>query len=477
MGASSETGVLFPLSDDITGLLCEYATNLHYKGIPTSALAMARMLLLDFVAAAHAGKRVNVGFNDAFLKLVECSYGPGKASVFFKRDGLSPLGAAMVNSSLAHGADMDDGNKMAAGHVGVHVVPALMALAQERKLSNAAFFEAMVVGYDVFCRLAASCMPHMVNRGFHSTGTAGALAVALAASKLLGLTRDGMYHALAIAASQSAGLLLVGETGQEVKPLNAAKAAEAGMLAALLAEQGVVGPRRPLESAKGWYHAMTPEVDVSLALDKLGERFFIEECYLKSYPSCRHTHSAIDAALRLRDCAITSPDDIRWVRVFTYAHAIDLAGMTAHPRTPGEAKFSIQYAVAKALVEGHFNLVDLDISATDQAVFQLAERIELVEDNGFEAPSEGIRGARVIVQLEGAADCMEETVLVPKGDPENPFTLDDMKRKLRDCCLNKDGSELSEIDAIEYMDSELASWEESERIFAFPRNERWEVLS
>lgn len=461
----------YPVQRCITSSLAEWSAGLCCDDIPDAAVTHAEKLLLDYIAAAHAGYRVNGAFNASLLETLGQGGMEGTSSVFFSPHKTTALRACYLNAAYAHGADLDDGNKSAAGHPGAVVISALMALAEDRGASNARFIEAMVVGYEVFCRLSAACMPQMVSRGFHSTGTAGTLASAAACAKLIGLGSEGVYSAISLAASRSAGLLLVGETGQEAKPMNAAGAACAGMLAALLAEQGVTGPERPLESAKGWLHAMTDEPRLDVLLEGLGDRFSIDECYVKPWPSCRHTHSAIEAALSLRDGLGES--DIEGVKVVTYGHAIELAGMYAVPKTPAEAKFSIAYAVAIALSRGHFSIADLDVASLTPEERSVAKLVKLVEDDSYERPSEGVRGARVVVRTASGGS-LEREILVPKGDPENPFAMEDYVAKLADCCTRADGERAGVEEASAFAKSLLGRFARRDAAFEFPRNEEWE---
>lgn len=162
----------YPLEANLTDAFAQYCVNLRYSDLPERTRRSVRMLYLDYVAAVHAGFIINESFNDSVMSVLSPAESFGNSSVFFLKEKTSATKAAFLNAMLAHGADMDDGHKGAAGHVGAHVVSALMAVAEARTSNIADFVAAMVAGYDVFCRLSSACMPGMVHRGFHSTGTA-----------------------------------------------------------------------------------------------------------------------------------------------------------------------------------------------------------------------------------------------------------------------------------------------------------------
>lgn len=460
----------FPMKLEITRPICDFASGVDYRRLPKHVIQQVGILFLDYVSSAHAGYVVNEDFNKALFR-ASCSCMGDVAefkdsNVFFASQKMSAETAALLNAAYGHGADLDDGNKKAAGHIGTHVFPCLMALAEEGHRPYSSIVEAAVVGYEVFCRLGASVMPEMVDRGFHSTGMVGTLACAVACAKLMGLRSDEIYSALAIASTMSSGLLLVGETGQEIKPLNPAKAAQTGIFSARLASFGVKGSEKPLESSKGWIHAVSSDVDINEALGGLGERHSILECYMKAYPSCRHTHAVIETALVLRSRVLAS--DVEAVEVRTYSHAIELAGQIDVPKSAGEAKFSIKYAFATMFCKGHFSFDDLKVSAIDPEVKRLISKITLVADDGFEDVCRGVRGARVIVRQKSGR-IVEEEVLTPKGEPERPFAFDDIVEKLSVCCRTDDGSRISVTDARVFADEQMHLWSSADVPFVFPR--------
>lgn len=422
-----------------TKLLSEYVYNLPFDNIPKQDLTYTRLLILDYFAASYAGRKVNHVFNHAMENIFFDMGGKEEATVLFSEKKLPMQSAAILNATYAHGADMDDGHKRAMGHVGAHVISAVFAMAETLDVTEQDVVEAIVAGYEVYIRISAAAQPGLARRGFHSTGTAGAVACAAACAKLLKLSCNGIYNAMAIAVTQGSGLLIVAESGQTIKPINPAKAAQSGIISALLAKNGVIGATNPLESEKGWFHAMTDKVDESMITNGLGERNEISQCYFKPYPSCRHTHCGIEAAIRVHDRS--QGKAISCINLYIYENAIKIAGQITHPQTDDDAKFSIHYTLACALVNGRFGLDDLAVDKAGDTVNTLIDRITLIHDPSMENREKGIRGARVEVYFEdGTTD--EETIPVPKGDPEVPFTLDDMREKLSSCCnglLNEQG--------------------------------------
>ncbi len=422
-----------------TKQLAEYVCNLRRENITEHDLTYTKLLLLDYFSASYAGRKVNTVFNHAMEQIFFDMGGKEEATVLFTEQRLPAQTAAMLNATYAHGADMDDGHKRAMGHVGAHVFSAVFALAETLDVTEWDVIEAVVAGYEVYIRVSAAAQPGLAKRGFHSTGTAGAVACAAACAKLLKLDAEGIYNAMAIAVTQGSGLLIVAESGQTVKPINPAKAAQSGIISALLAKNGVIGATNPLESEKGWFHAMTDKVDESMITNGLGVKNEISQCYFKPYPSCRHTHCGIEAAIRVHNR--NKGKAVADVNLYIYENAIKIAGQITHPQTDDDAKFSIHYTLACALINGSFGLDDLAVNAAGEAVNTLIDHIMLVNDPSMESREKGIRGARIEVFFaDGTKD--EETIPVPKGDPEVPFTLDDVREKMQSCCnglLDADG--------------------------------------
>lgn len=384
-------------------------------------------LIIDFFAAAYAGYRQNRAFNEKVEAVVYPQGGAEESSILFQRKRYPARIAAFMNSVYGHGAELDDGNKKAAGHAGVHLIPAVFALADKLETSNQDVLIALATGYEAYVRISSAAQPGLVQRGFHSTGMAGALACAAACARLYDLDAQGIEDAIALATTMTGGLLSYGDSRPAIKPLNPGKAAENGMFAAMLANEGVRGPAKSLEGQNGWFHAVTDEVHEEFL--KGSDHLLLHDCYFKLYPSCRHTHCTIDAAIALYEKV--SPKDIEAINVYIYPNAIKLAGIKI-PKDQDETKFSIPYTLACALLNGSYGMADMDPPRLTPDVLDLIERTHLISDVTMEDRPKDIRGARVEIILKNGARA-EETVLVPKGDPENPLTKNDIIKKLRVC--------------------------------------------
>ncbi len=391
-----------------------------------------RTLIIDYFAAAYAGFKQNRAFNDAVEKVVFPSAArPEESCVFLCKEKIPAGKAAFMNAIYGHGAELDDGNKKAAGHAGVHLIPAVFALADKLHSSQEDVLIALAAGYEAFIRISSAAMPGMVKRGFHSTGMAGTLGCAAACARLYHLNAQGVEDAIALATTLTGGLLSYGDSRPAIKPLNPGKAAENGILAAMLASEGVQGPTESLEGQNGWFHAVTDHVFEDMLEDS--DHLLLHDCYFKLYPSCRHTHCGIEAAVDLHPAVMIAGgvEQIEKVNVFIYPNAIKLAGIRM-PKDQDETKFSIYYTLACGLKNGTYGIADMDPPNLSEDIDKLINKTELIPDETMEDRSKGIRGARVeVIYKNGQKN--EETVLVPKGDPEKPLTREDIIGKLHVC--------------------------------------------
>lgn len=418
---------------NISQVLAEYVGTLTYNEIPQEIKNNINFRILDLISSAAAGYRVNREMNDIVFRVLKQQSAQGQSSLLFREEKLSAAHAAFYNAFVANGADMDDGHMLANGHPGVTVIPPVLALAEWRPLSYRDVAVAIVAGYEVYIRLSKAVMPSHLQRGFNGTGTVGSIAAAAAAAKVLGLSAKEIHVAMGLAATSASGLMELNETGQAMKPINPANAAYRGVMCALLAEAGAVGPDAPLDGTKGFFGAFADEINTGEITNGLGSDFQLDTAYIKLYPACRHMHAMIDCAAELRMREGFHLDEIDSMTLFTYPMSDKLTGIIKHPKSSAEAKFSLTYATAVALVTGGYSLDDLvDEAEKGQMVIGLIDRMKIVVDPSLENRSIMLRGAQLEIRMK-SGEVLSAYIEVPKGEKQVPVGPEDVRRKLDAC--------------------------------------------
>lgn len=418
---------------NISQLLADFAAGLTYEDIPKQIRDAVGFRILDLISSAAAGHRVNWDTNELVLRVLRQQSSQGQSSLFFRKEKLSASQAAFYNAFVANGADMDDGHMLANGHPGVTVIPPVLALAEWRSLPYQNIAAAITAGYEIYIRLSKAVMPSHLQRGFNGTGTVGSIAAAAAAAKVLGLDANGIHVAMGLAATGASGLMELNETGQEMKPINPGNAACRGVLCALLAEAGAVGPEAPLDGTKGFFRAFADEINLSVITEGLGADFQLDTAYIKLYPACRHMHAMIDCAAIIRQKEDFSLAEVEKLTLYTYPMSDKLTGVIRHPQSGAEAKFSLTYATAVALITGGYSLGDLTGEAEKgEKVAELIDRMEIVVDPSLENRSIMLRGAQLEATMKNG-EIISAYVEVPKGEKQFPVESADVRRKLDAC--------------------------------------------
>ncbi len=297
------------MSKQPTQLLAEYVSNLQWQALPPEVVESAKLRVLDYLASAMAGYRLNRTFSDTVTGMYRDMGGVKESRVLFSDLQLPAPNAAFLNAAYGHGADIDDGHRTANGHPGIVVIPAALALAEAHHMSGKDVILAVVAGYDVFVRLASAVNPAHFARGFHSTGTVGTIAAAAAAAKVLRLDFEGVRNSISLGAVQAAGVHEISESAQASKPLSPAKAAYGGVLSGRMARLGIEGPLEALEGTKGFLKAFTDKFDFEILAE--GTR-----AEVRHYPVLCEVVSGLsplprwdrrrDSFVRIRRCAAGS---------------------------------------------------------------------------------------------------------------------------------------------------------------------------
>lgn len=331
---------------------------------------------------------------------------------------------SFLYGSLCHILEVDDLHRASVVHPGCVVVPAVFAMAAGSNGKSA--LSAIVRGFEACCRVGMSVGPEHY-RIWHNTATCGPFGSAMAIASILGLDEAACVDALGNAGSQSAGLWQFLDTGAETKHLHAGRGAEAGLVAATLAQHGFTGAPGILEGDRGFYRATCPNPDKSLLLPAAADQWQLHETSIKPWPSCRHTHPAIECGLALYR-QMPKGTKIRSVRVFAYQAALDLCDRIK-VETAYAGKFSLQHCVATALIRGVVVFDNFEAEArTEAAGLRTRTSVSVVDQ--FQSAYPRHWGSRVEVELEDGSVISHE-VADARGDPELPLTHDDMVVKAR----------------------------------------------
>ncbi len=344
---TATTGPVIPA--DATARLAETAVSTRFDGLAPAVVEAATVGVLDWLGVAIVGANEPVarGLGDVVIGEGREPAAAGAATVFGRKLRASPLQAALVNATSAHALDYDDSLDAMEGHATTPVLPGLIALAEARDLPPTRLLGAYVAGLDCAWLLGTMVNPAHYEHGWHATATLGALAGAGAAANLLELDRDACERCLGLAALQAAGLKSA--FGTMGKPLQVGRAAEAGLLSALLVEHGSTAPGRILERPQGFLR--TYGADPRPRNDPLGPgEHAVERLLFKYHAACHATHPAIEAIARLRAEARIEVDAITRIDVDVVPSLERICGVGV-PTTGLEAKFTLPGAVAMALLE------------------------------------------------------------------------------------------------------------------------------
>nr|WP_100694189.1 MmgE/PrpD family protein [Advenella sp. S44] len=407
--------------------LAEFTATLSYDTIPEAVIARCEDFLLDTFGSMVAGypARPVKSIRDFALAM-----GParGSAQIIGSAQTTSPLFAALVNGAAAHMVEQDDVHNGSVFHPAAVVFPAALAVAQDIGASGKDLLTACVAGYEAGIRVG-EFLGRSHYRIFHTTGTAGTIAAAVAAARLMSLSPAQMLDAIGSAGTQAAGLWEFLRTAADSKQLHTAKAAANGLTAAWLARDGFTGARQILEGAQGMGAGMSSDADPARLTDRLGSRWALAETSFKYHASCRHTHPAADALARVMQDHGLAASDIS--RVITHVHqgAIDVLGTVTRPETVHQSKFSMGTVLALIALRQRAGMPDFDAALNDQAVAQFRDRVtmELDEEVDTAYPQRWIGKVSVITQdgrtLQGRVD-------EPKGDPGNTLSREEIHQKV-----------------------------------------------
>jgi 2-methylcitrate dehydratase PrpD len=408
-----------------TEVFARYVARFRDQPLPAAVLHHCKRAVIDWYASLYPG--LDAPAVRALEAVLADDLDRGRARLARGR-AATPRAAALLQGTAAHAAEVDDSFRDAMYHPGAATIAAALAAAQSVGADGLDFLRGVVLGYEVSTRIGVA-MGRTHYRHWHNTGTMGSFGAAAAAGSLLGLDEAAFANALAIAGTFTAGLQQAFRTEAMAKPLHAGRAAEAGLLAAQLAARGVRSSLDILEGSEGLGSAMSNGPDWSQVGATLGQHFHITRLTFKNHVGCGHTFAAVDGALELKRQHGFSHQDIDHMQLGVYQATLDIAPHV-DPRNADQARFSLHYMVASALVHGSVRLSAFGAERLDDpATRALMQRIDKALDPEIDAAFPRRRAARVEVTLR---DGRQFTHLQSdrKGDPELPLSDAELGDKL-----------------------------------------------
>lgn len=393
---------------------------LRFTDLPDEVVACAKRLLLDLIGVAAAGSRTDVArivARHAATRMVA----PGEpVRMLFDGRTASPAAAAFAGAATIDAFDAHDGHVLTKGHIGVTVLPVLLALHEIGKIRDGRdFLTAFVLGYEIGTR--AGIVLHATAPDYHTSGAWGCVAAAALAARQLRLSPEKTRHALGAAEyhgprSQMMRCVMFPTMVKD----GSGWGAYAGVTAALLAADGYTGaPAVTIEDAP-----------VAGSWADLGSRWRILEQYVKPFPVCRWAQPAMEAARELQQRRAFAPEAIRRIEVRSFREAVSL--MSRAPASTDEAQYSLPFPVAALLVHGRVGAREITgRGLRDPRVLALADGMVLREEAAYSRLFPAQRWAQVRVTLTDGRRLASKPC-VARGNPENPLDPQEMRDKFRD---------------------------------------------
>lgn len=450
--------------------ISKFISNYRYEQATVESLATVKAAFLDFFGVTYRGmdEQASIIALNTIDEIFSGKFNSSlNASIIGRDIKTDILSAAFVNSVSAHVLELDDGHRGGQIHLGAVIFPTALAISEAYNLTGKEFLEGVLVGYEVGILLSQIVNPEHRNKGFHTTGTIGTFIAGVVASKLLKLDEMQTLNALGLCGTQAAGLLESDHGGSMGKVLHAGKASYNGILSAFLARNGFTGSGTIFEGDEGFLRAMVfddaqdmEDFSLERALKDVG-KVRVRDIYFKKYPFCRHLHSSIDTALKLKASIGDEYDHIKNVAVKTYSVAAEHNNY--NPKNIEELKQSLPYAVAISLVVGEvsvdsinqlieYGLLD-NYSTVDKvnSIKNLARGMIIVSDDKLNELYPAKRPSNVIIKLDETFrnGIFQNITLLPKGDFENPLQLRELIDKFKGLNPTYNVKNLTVIDSLE----------------------------
>ncbi len=406
--------------NQITDFICEST----FEKMPANIVLRAKEVVADTIAVIAAGAQESE-VKEMANKLVG-NDGAGASTLFGLGIRTEPLKASLINGTAGTFLELDEGNQFGRGHAAIQLLPALFAIAEEHKCSGKELLTAMVIGYEIAIRIGIACKLRM---SMHPHGSWGTVGAAVAVGKLLGYGGADIKEIISVSASMTTATnrktMLEGGT---VRNVYSGLSSHNGLLAHYMIQSGFTGESDGLQTVFG--SVVSDSFSTEAMVEELGKRYEIGRNYFKQHACCRYNHSALDAINEIMSKIPGGglmPENIKKVDVTTYSLAAQLCGQ--EPANTLAAKFSIPFAIATRIVNGHAGVSSFTLQAVnDEAIRLLAKKVTVSEDPNLTAMMPDRRPSRVNLELVSGESYQAEA-FINKGDAEDPYSSEEIQQK------------------------------------------------
>ncbi|MFG6147525.1 MmgE/PrpD family protein [Halobacillus sp. B23F22_1] len=431
----------------ITKKLIANCLSTSFYQIPEDVKIHGKMSLLNWLGAA-----IGTAEHPSIDMLIELSNdlsSSGQATIFGRKEKSDISTAALVMGTASHIFDYDDTHLDTIHHPSGPVAPVVVALGEHLEASGEDVLKAFILGCEAELRISNAVYPSHYQLGWHITSSTGVFGAAIAAGLLLGLEEDELNNAMGIAGTQAFGLRA--SFGTMSKPLHPGKAAQTGLLSALLAQKGFTGSQEILEAKRGFANVLAPEHDLEKVNIKWGEEWELLKNTFKPYACGIVLHPSIDACIYFRERVPF--EELKSIELNVNPYVLELTG-NRNPNTGLEGKFSIYFAAAAAFIYGEAGFKQFtDDKVNQQNIQQMQRKIQVKVD-------ETIKEEQVVAKAERLnGEVMECKVDHATGSLLNPMKETDLINK-----FNELASEVMETSQIQSIVSKLLGLENLQSI-------------
>jgi 2-methylcitrate dehydratase len=412
--------------------LAELSEGVSFKDLTEDAVHAAKQRLLDTIGCVIGGYN---GESSKIVRQLLIDFGEkGKSSILVNGTKTSARNATLVNGVMARILDFNDVYcGLSATHPNEPVIPAALAVGEERGVSGEELLTAIVLGYEFDMRLA-DIVPEIGNKGFSETATMGQYITPLVAGRLMGLDNEQIANAIGISGCHNVSLggVWYGEVSLTKQIMNAFSA-QSGVFAAYLAERGFTGPKEIIEGEKGFFKTVVGECDQEKFTEEITQDYKIGKSWIKAYPCVLRSAAPIDAILPLVKENNLSPSDIKQVTVKTYKIAVEETSgpKKINPSTVPEAQFSVHFVLAYAIQDRTVATYQFTQDKIKDPVIQdLGSKVKVVIDPEMEKLYPEMWPATVEIEtVDGKT--FSNQVNYQKGHHMNPMTDDEVNKKFK----------------------------------------------